>query len=148
MDHHPAHQDTCVEQRAPHGDSQRVNRTLQGACRGRPRLPHAQQQHVQQAPQTDCRSLRHPQGHRLPPFPAHLRHDCLSLQRRHDRGTFQDTRSQAHFHYPNLRRSHQPDGQLRLPGYLRQPRRHAAERAGEEGQGQGRETGAGACRPA
>ena len=38
--------------------------------------------------------------------------------------------------------SDQQDGKLRFPGDLRQPRRHAAERAGEEGQETGREAGA------
>ena len=142
MDHHPAHQDPCVEQRPPHGDCQGADRTLQRACRRRPRVSHAQQQRVQQAPQTDSQSLRHPQGDRLPPKPPHLRHDHLSLQRRHHRGALQDTRAQAHFHDPDLRRGDQQDGKLRFPGDLRQPRRHAAERAGEEGQETGREAGA------
>lgn len=142
MDHHPAHQDPCVEQRPPHGDCQGADRTLQRACRRRPRVSHAQQQRVQQAPQTDSQSLRHPQGDRLPPKPPHLRHDRLSLQRRHHRGALQDTRAQAHFHDPDLRRGDQQDGKLRFPGDLRQPRRHAAERAGEEGQETGRKAGA------
>lgn len=67
MDHHPAHQDPCIEQRPPHGDCQGADREVQGTCRGRPCLPHAQQQRVQHPPQTDSQSLRHPQGDRLPP---------------------------------------------------------------------------------
>ena len=42
MDFDPAHQDPCIEQRPPHGDCQGADREVQGACRGRPCLPHAQ----------------------------------------------------------------------------------------------------------